>query len=147
MTMSGNWDAGRMADPTKHVDVATARSEASDDADDDHGQVIVSLDVFAAEAIDELSGFEATVAGQSDGRRYELGTITLFEEDADRRADALDHAVSTLIGILAEVSREALFAEGTFVRLFVTFGAGAQTLSASLVQRIAAVNATVWIDS
>lgn len=135
-----------MADTTKHVDTVTGRSGAPEEEDDARGQVIVSLDVFAAEAIEELSAFDATVPEQGDGWRYDLGTITLFEEDAIRRADALDQAVDTLIGQLSDVPRGVLFADASFVRLFMTFGAGAQTLRPALVRKIADVNATVWID-
>ena len=48
---------------------------------------------------------------------------------------------------LAPVVFEVLFDEASFVRLFMTFGRGAQTLRPALIQKIAAVNATVWIDT
>ncbi|MDF2508416.1 MAG: Flp pilus assembly protein ATPase CpaF [Microbacterium sp.] len=121
--------------------------DAVDDDDDDHGQVIVSLDVFSPSPIEALSAFEWTSEPRDDGWRYQLGTVDFDEPDADERAEALDSAVATLLGLLSEVPREVLFAEGAFVRLFLTFGRGAQTLGSSLVQRIAAVNGTVWIDS
>lgn len=119
--------------------------EASDD--DDHGLAIVSLDVFAPSAIDEISAFERAGESRDDGWRYELGTIRIDEKDTDRRQHALDSAVSALLDLLSEVPREVLFDEASFVRLFLTFGRGAQTLWPALVQKIAAVNATVWIDS
>jgi hypothetical protein len=115
--------------------------------DDDQGQVIVSLDVFSPTPIEALSAFEWTSEARDDGRRYQLGTIEFVEQDAEERAEALDSAVATLLGLLSGVPRELLFDEDAFVRLFLTLGRGAQTLRSSLVQRIAAVNGTVWIDS
>ncbi|MDF2558800.1 MAG: Flp pilus assembly protein ATPase CpaF [Microbacterium sp.] len=115
--------------------------------DDDHGLVIVSLDVFSPSPIEALSAFEWTSEPRDDGWRYQLGTVSFDEPEADARADALDNAVMTLLDLLSEVPREVLFDDRAFVRLFLTFGRGAQTLDSSLVQRIAAVNGTIWIDS
>lgn len=114
---------------------------------DDHGLVIVSLDVFSPSPIEALSAFEWTSEPRDDGWRYQLGTVSFDEPEADARADALDNAVTTLLDLLSEVPREVLFDDRAFVRLFLTFGRGAQTLDSSLVQRIAAVNGTIWIDS
>lgn len=114
---------------------------------DDHGLVIVSLDVFSPSPIEALSAFEWTSEPRDDGWRYQLGTVSFDEPEADARADALDNAVMTLLDLLSEVPREVLFDDRAFVRLFLTFGRGAQTLDSSLVQRIAAVNGTIWIDS
>lgn len=114
---------------------------------DDHGLVIVSLDVFSPSPIEALSAFEWTSEPRDDGWRYQLGTVSFDEPEADARADALDNAVMTLLDLLSEVPREVLFDDRAFVRLFLTFGRGAQTLGSSLVQRIAAVNGTIWIDS
>lgn len=124
-----------------------ATDAATIDDDDDFGWVIVTLTVFAPSTIDELSAFERTGESKDDGWSYDLGTIKIDEPDTDRRLHALDSAVSTLLDLLSEVPREVLFDEESFVRLFLTFGRGAQTLWPALIQRIAAVNATVWIDT
>lgn len=121
--------------------------ETTVDDDEDFGQVLVSLTIFAPSAIDELSAFERTEESRDDGWWYDLGTISIEEEDAGRRLHALDGAVSTMLDLLSEVPRAVLFDERSFVRLFLTFGRGAQTLRPALVQKIAAVNATVWIDT
>jgi hypothetical protein len=131
--------------PAVAADADTTNADAHDD--DDFGWVIVSLSVFAPSAIDELSAFEWTGESTDDGWRYHLGTIRIDERDTDRRLHTLDRAVSTLLDLLSEVPREVLFDEKSFVRLFLTFGRGAQTLWPALVQKIAAVNATVWIDT
>lgn len=130
------------AETTVDVDVDV------EDDEDDFGWVIVTLTVFAPVAIDELSAFEWTGEARDDGvRSYGLGTIRIDEPDTDRRVHALDSAVSTLLDLLSDVPREVLFDEASFVRLFMTFGRGAQTLLPALIQKIAAVNATVWIDT
>lgn len=126
---------------------AVADDEETDVDDDDFGWVIVTLTVFAPSTIDELSAFEWTGEAKDGGRSYDLGTIRIDEPDTDRRLHALDSAVSTLLDLLADVPREVLFDEASFVRLFMTFGRGAQTLWPALIQKIAAVNATVWIDT
>lgn len=115
--------------------------------DDDFGWVIVTLTVFAPSTIDELSAFERTGDAKDVGRSYDLGTIRVDEPDTDRRLHALDSSVSTLLDLLSDVPREVLFDEASFVRLFMTFGRGSQTLRPALIQKIAAVNATVWIDT
>ena len=115
--------------------------------DDAVGLVIVSLDVFSPSAIPQLSAFEREASLQGGGRHYDLGTIRVTEPDAVRRADALEAAVSALLDLVSAAPRDVLFAEETFVRLFLTLGSGAQTFGASLVRRIADVDATVWIDA
>lgn len=129
------------AETTVDVDVDV------EDDEDDFGWVIVTLTVFAPVAIDELSAFEWTGEAKDGVRSYGLGTIRIDEPDTDRRVHALDSAVSTLLDLLSDVPREVLFDEASFVRLFMTFGRGAQTLLPALIQKIAAVNATVWIDT
>lgn len=123
-----------------------AETPSDEDDDDDFGQVIVSLTVVSPTAIAALSAFERD-PGTSDDLWYQLGTTSFVEHDTQRRLDALERAVSTLLDLLSDVPRAILFDDATFVRLFITFGRGAQTLSSALVQRIAEVNATIWIDA
>ena len=128
--------------------VGAAETAPEDGVDgDDLGFIIVSLDVFSTAPIAELSAFERVDPNSDGERRYELGKISFEEEDATTRAQMLESTVLTLLDLLREVPRTALFDSGTFVRLFLTLGRGAQTLSSALVQKLAAVNATVWIDS
>ncbi|MFC7942408.1 hypothetical protein ACFUPZ_04015 [Microbacterium oxydans] len=126
---------------------AVVEEAETDINDDDFGWVIITLTVFAPSTIDELSAFEWIGDAKDGGRSYDLGTIRVDEPDADRRLHALDSSVSTLLDLLSDVPREVLFDEASFVWLFMTFGRGAQTLRPALIQKIAAVNATVWIDT
>lgn len=124
------------------------RSLTPDESDDDDfGLVIVSLNVFARSQLTELSAFERIDRTKEGGWWYDLGTISSDEADAGERAAALESAVTTLLELLSAVPEATLRDETSFVRLFITLGRGAQTLSPSLVQRIAAANATVWIDA
>ncbi len=47
----------------------------------------------------------------------------------------------------ARVDPEELRLPDVFVRAYFTFGFGAETISAELVQRLARFHATIWIDT
>lgn len=130
---------------TSEADPSDTFDDVSDD--DDFGHVIVSLGVFVTSALPELAAFERSDRAADGEWRYDLGTIAFDESNAAVRAVALERAISTLLDTLSVVSSETLFEKSSFVRLFITFGRGAQTLSAGIVQRISAVNATIWIDA
>lgn len=115
--------------------------------DDDAGHVIVSLAVFSSSRIEELSEFLRDPSASPDQFHYSLGTTTFDESGWERRADLLRTAVNDLLDQLERVPREVLNAPQSFVRLFLTLPAGAETIDASTVKRLAEVNATIWIDA
>lgn len=81
---------------------------------------------------------------------YSAGpTFSFDEEDWQPRADKLDHAVDEALRILEAtgVNNNDLAHEDVFVRAFFTFWPGAQTISAEIVERLARVHATIWIDA
>lgn len=113
--------------------------------DADTGHVIVSLSVFTVVRIDELERYLRDRADSSFS--YDLGTATFDEPAWEARADKLNATIHELVGQLASVPRDVLHAPESFVRLYMTLPSGAETLEARTVQRLAEVNATVWIDA
>jgi hypothetical protein len=115
---------------------------------EDDGHVIVSLSVDSETNIAELGRWrmdsESDDAAQNS---FDLGTISFDEPDWERRVIVLHSTIDALLDRLAEVPRDRLHQAGTIVRLFLTLPAGAETISAETVKRIAEVNAVLWIDA
>lgn len=117
------------------------------DEPDDTGHVIASFTVFSPTPIDALAEHLVVRDPPEDAHRYDFGTVTFNELDAYRRADRLRETIDAFLNRLVDVPREDLHASGAFVRLFITFPRGAETIQAQTVQRLAEVNATIWIDA
>lgn len=113
--------------------------------DADTGHVIVSLSVSTAVRVDELERYlrDPPVSPFV----YDLGTVKFDEPAWEARADKLNATIHELVDQLASVPRAVLHAPESFVRLYMTLPSGAETLEARTVQRLAGVNATVWIDA
>ncbi|UJP11276.1 hypothetical protein L2X99_07030 [Microbacterium sp. KUDC0406] len=111
------------------------------------GYVIVSLAVVHAAPIAELAAYETFDERVTDGSHwYQLGTLPFTEKDAARRAEELDRTILSLIDRLDGVPAELLRSEEVFVRLFITFPHGAETISSSTLRRLADVGVTIWLD-
>ncbi|KTS91126.1 hypothetical protein NS183_05600 [Microbacterium testaceum] len=117
-----------------------------DYADADDGHVIVSFDVSTAVRVGELDQFR-TQPGSAPAFSYRLGTVTFDESNAKARADKLNAVIMEFVDRLHGVPPAVLDAPETFVRLFMTLPAGAETLHAETVKRLADVGATIWIDA
>lgn len=117
---------------------------APTDSDPD-GSVIASLSVISPASIEGLEPYRRESA--EGPHVYDLGTERFRESDAADRAERLDAAITGLLHRLDDVSSSTLHDPATFVRLFLTFGGGAHTLSSDALRRLAGVNATLWIDT
>lgn len=118
-----------------------------DDPDADNGHVIVSFDVSTAVRVGELEQSFRAQPGSSTPFWYHLGTVTFDEPDWEARADKLNAVIMEFVDRLHGVPPAVLDAPETFVRLFMTLPAGAETLHAETVKRLADVGATIWIDA
>ncbi|KTS11400.1 hypothetical protein [Microbacterium testaceum] len=118
-----------------------------DDADADDGHVIISFDVSTAVRVGELEQSFRAQPRSSTSFRYRLGTVTFDEPDAKARADKLNAVIMEFVDRLHGVPPAVLDAPETFVRLFMTLPAGAETLHTETVKRLADVGATIWIDA
>lgn len=118
-----------------------------DEPDADNGHVIVSFDVSTAVRVGELEQSFRAQPGSSTSFRYRLGTVTFDEPDAKARAGKLNAVILEFVDRLEGVPPAVLNAPETFVRLFMTLPAGAETLDAGTVKRLADVGATIWIDA
>jgi hypothetical protein len=117
------------------------------EADDDAGRVIVSLSVFSSSLVQELSQFLQGPSASPDKFHYRLGTATFDVPAWEPRAEMLHAAINDLLDRLERVPRALLNGPESFVRLFLTLPAGAETIDARTVKRLADVNATIWIDA
>jgi hypothetical protein len=122
---------------------------------DEDTHVIFSLTVqcdFPIEALAPMRNF-ATAGGKpraNDDVVYFIGKMTSFEEGNWRtRADKLDAAVNFALDNLdaTRVDPEEMRRPDVFVKAFFTFGSGAETISADIVERLARYHATTWIDA
>lgn len=115
---------------------------------EDTGYVIVSLHVFSNDAIAELDAWRIEPKGSEAGPiTYKIGTISFEEPCWERRIDALQATIDELLDRLANVPRARFHEADTFSRLYLTLPAGAETISAETVKRLAEVNAVLWIDA
>lgn len=121
-------------------------TQGSDIDTDDAGLVIVSFTVLAATPIDGLVRYLHESRTRGDEFFYDLGTETFEEPEAQNRADKLDAAINGFLDLMEPIPREVLHDSQAFVRLYMTFGRGAETVSAKALRRLAGVNATMWID-
>ncbi|WP_406246137.1 hypothetical protein ACI7YT_13795 [Microbacterium sp. M] len=120
----------------------------SSDVDaDDVGFVVVSFTVIAARPIDGLVRYLRESRTPDGEFFYDLGTETFEELEAENRADRLDAAINGMLDLVEHVPRSMFHDPHVFVRLYLTFGRGAETVSADALRRMADVNATMWIDS
>jgi len=120
-------------------------NDADIEMDADTGHLIVSLSVWTAVRVDELERYLRDPS--ESGFFYRLGTVKFEEPAWEARADKLNTTIHGLVDQLASVPRDVLHAPESFVRLYMTLPSGAETLEARTVQRLAEVNATVWIDA
>ncbi|BAJ75651.1 Flp pilus assembly protein, ATPase CpaF [Microbacterium testaceum StLB037] len=119
--------------------------ESEADADDDAGHVIVSLSVSTTTRVDELERYLEDPSGPPF--IYDLGMSSFDESAAEARADKLEMTITELVDRLEDVPRAVLHDPESFVRLYMTLPAGAETIGADIVKRLAEVNATIWIDA
>lgn len=113
----------------------------------DDGHVIVSFDVSSELPIEELKEYLREPKRPTGELRYLLGTTDFDEPSWERRASLLGSTINGFIDLLATIPRDVLHASTVFVRLYVTFPRGAETIDAQTVKRLAEVNATLWIDA
>jgi hypothetical protein len=73
--------------------------------------------------------------------------VTFDEPNWEARAEKLNAVILEFVDRLHGVSPAVLNSPETFVRLFMTLPAGAETLDAGTVKRLADVGATIWIDA
>jgi hypothetical protein len=117
-----------------------------DDSDSGDGHVIISFDVSTAVRVSELEQVR-TKSGSGPPFSYHLGTVTFDEPNWEARAEKLNAVILEFVDRLHGVSPAVLNSPETFVRLFMTLPAGAETLDAGTVKRLADVGATIWIDA
>jgi hypothetical protein len=125
----------------------------SDDADDPDAatSVIFSLSIHSEHPIAAFAG----VPGRRRSPRpdddffYNFGTVTFSERDSATRADRLEAEVHAALDRVyaTGIDLDELALDAVFVKAFFTFGPGAETISAELVQRLSRVHATIWIDA
>jgi hypothetical protein len=125
--------------------------EDENEEDDESTRVIFSLTVHSDHPIAAFAGFPGRKRPQTetDDFFYEL-LMTSFEDgDWSSRADKLEAAVTIAIDRLeaTKVDLAELAQDDVSVRAFFTFGPGAETISAELVERLARIHATIWIDA
>jgi hypothetical protein len=122
---------------------------------DDDTQVIFSLSVWSESPIEALAPMRSLTMPSGKPRAdneilYSIGKTVSFEDgNWDTRADKLDAAVNAALDLLDStgVDPEEMRRPDVFVKAFFTFGEGAETISANIVERLARYNATIWIDA
>jgi hypothetical protein len=132
-----------------------ARADLSESLDDDDTHVIFSLSVDSSHEITALSGLRQLE--RTTGRRfptdhffYSAGAMaSIVENDSDLRADKLNAAIIASLDRLegTGVKPDDLGSDGVRVTALFTFEPGPETISAEMVQRLARVHATIWIDA
>jgi len=129
--------------------VSAMNKDAVDSIDD--GYVIFSLTIYSSHAISQISQLEKRPSSARDGDdfHYPIHHSSFTEPDWHARAEKLDCSVNAALVELDTlgVGMETFDHSDVVVRAFFTFLAGAETLSARTVRRLAAVNATIWIDA
>ncbi|UNK69968.1 hypothetical protein [Microbacterium sp. H1-D42] len=119
----------------------------SDVDPDNFGHVIVSFTIGTAAPIENLVQYLHPSPAPGAEFFYDLGTETFEEPSSASRADKLDATINSFLELVESTPRDALHHPEAFVRLFMTLGRGAETISATTLKRLADVNATVWIDA
>jgi hypothetical protein len=122
---------------------------------DDDTQVIFSLSVWSESPIEALAPMRNLTMASGKLRAdneilYSIGKTVSFEDgNGDTRADKLDAAVTAALDLLDStgVDPEEMRRPDVFVKAFFTFGEGAETISADIVERLAKYHATIWIDA
>lgn len=114
--------------------------------------VIFSLSVISEAPIGSLASYQTQARPHQITNthfHYDIGKVSFEEGEWRRRVDLLDDAIGELLDRLdgTDVTPEELFDPGVFVRAFLTLPPGAETIRASLIQRLGSVNATLWIDA
>jgi len=119
----------------------------SDVDTDDFGHVIVSFTISAAAPIENLAQYLHPSPTPGAEFFYDLGMYTFEEPAAAARAKKLDATINGFLDLVESTPRDALHHPEAFVRLFMTLGRGAETISATTLKRLADMNATLWIDA
>ncbi|WP_413354678.1 hypothetical protein [Microbacterium sp. 1P06AB] len=114
---------------------------------DDIGHIIATFTVVAEAPVEGLEQYSRESRDPADPVVHHLGSVTIDEPDAKARADALESAIDVFLDRADHVPRPVLHGPGVFVRLYVSFGHGAQTITSRTIRRLADVNATLWIDA
>jgi hypothetical protein len=116
---------------------------------DSQTHVIFSLSVNADEPIHAFAHILDSAKATVSDYFYDFGTTRFDESEANARAERLETAVIAAIDSLEStgVTRAELERDDVLVRAYFTFGPGAETISANLVQRLAKIQATIWIDA
>lgn len=122
-------------------------STNADGRDRGDGHVIVSFDVLSQKVIQELADYWSEIQAPTDSYRYRFETMTFDELESQLRAAKLKSTINYYLDRLQAVPRGVLHGQETFVRLYVSIPAGAETIDARTVQRLAEVNASIWIDA
>lgn len=122
-------------------------AEDSDNKTDDVGFVIVSFTVVTAVPVEGLVRHLRETRIEGDEFIYDLGTETFEEPETQARANKLDATINGFLDLTRSIPREVLHDPKAFVRLYLTFGRGAETVTAKTIKRLADVNATIWIDA
>lgn len=121
---------------------------------DDDTLVIFSMTVQCDVPIDALEPMRAltTSIGKpraDDDVSYDIGKVSFHDGDWNTRADKLDAAVNEALDRLdaTGVDPAIMRRSDVFIKAFFTFGGGAETISADVVERLAKYHATIWIDA
>jgi hypothetical protein len=122
---------------------------------DEDTQVIFSLSVhcdFPIEALATLRNLTRTGGKPraDNDVMYSIGKTISFEDgNWETRADKLDAAVNAALDLLDStgVDPQEMRRPDVFLKAFFTFGSGAETISAEIVERLARYHATIWIDA
>ena len=116
--------------------------------------VIFSLTVLCDHPIEALTPMRVlTMAGGKpravDDVFYRIGKTTFEDGNWQTRADKLDAAVNAALDRLdaTGVDPEEMRRPDVFIKAFFTFGSGAETISADIVERLARYHATICIDA
>jgi hypothetical protein len=134
----GKWWAGR---------------RRSQDGDEDT-LVIFSLTVQCDFPIEALTPMRNLTMASGKPRAdddvvYSIGKTTFEDGNWQTRADKLDAAVNSALDRLdaTGVEPDEMRRPDVLIKAFFTFGSGAETISADIVQRLARYHATIWIDA
>jgi len=121
------------------------------DYDETPARVIFSLTVLSEHPIPALAGFPGRPGSQraGDDFMYVIHKADFEEDDPETRAYLLDEGVNEALNRLdvSGVDPDELHHPEVRVRAFYTFDPGSETISTGVVNRLARVNAALWIDS
>lgn len=122
--------------------------------DDDETLVIFSFTVQSKAPIDALTPMRSFERGAGKPRDiddvfYDVAHVSFEDGNWQTRADKLAAAVNDALDRLDATGVDPLEMRraDVFVRAFFTFGSGAETINADIVERLAQYHAWIWIDA